>query len=435
MNKINSNQTVQSQFRMKERYGAEITNQEWFPSNEIQDSVIWILPESGEIKKGKLMREGEMMAGWDMKSALKHYPTLFKMGQFNADRLKVENKELNNSDVNLLDYVPNDYYSQTQAIQDGLKARGFMENQTAATRRLIDDFNNETDKERLNAVISRFDFPALLAEVPIISLMLPTRRQHFLTALLENITSDNLEFQVGEFTPIGGVRYNIGEFEVPTEIGLGAYVFTPIRMQRAGWHMAISEEVAFMDYTQPIENHLLDSIRAEMDEVLDRQVADELASASITDEVLGSWSAMTSGVSTRNAPNDMDTVLNGIDENKAPVAHAVSQRKARLNFETNTYVNGAGIGVAPTTVNLDRRNNVSPVKFFPGMDWTADNLYPNATSFIALAEQAGIVARGPTRLSSYLDVLRSIRGTVSKMFFAVDIFRFDLIKRGTAVAP
>jgi hypothetical protein len=431
-----NNQQVLGQRRMKERYGREITNQEWFPANEVPDSVLWILPESGNIVKGRTMREGELQMGWDMNSAIKNYPVLFKMGQFNAAKQRVQDKEINNSDVNILDYVSDEYYTQSHAFWEAMLSRGFAENQAVATRRLIDDYNHESDKERLNAVISRFDFPALLAEVPIISLMIPTRRQHFLTGLIENIVSDNLEFQVGEFQPIDGVRYNIGEFEVPTEIGLGAYTFTPIRMQRAGWHMALSEEVAFMDYTQPIETHLLDSIRGAMDEVLDKAVADELASASITNEVLGSWSTQTNGVSNRQAHSDVDTVLNGIDEDKALAAHFVSQRKARLNYESNTWVNGAGVGVAVNAPNLDRRNNVAAgVKFFPGTDWTTDNLYPDATSFTALAEQAGILARGPTRLSSYLDVLRSIRGTVSKMFFAVDIFRFDLIKRGTAVAP
>jgi hypothetical protein len=438
MNRISGQQMV-AQRKMKQRYGQEITNQEWFPANEIPDSVMWILSESQNIVKGKTMMEGELQSNWDMKTALKNYPILFKLGQFSVDKMKADKGELQNTEgLVIADYAGQEYYNQTQAFHEQLLARGFAQNPTLATKRIINDFNNETDKERLNAVISRHDFPALLAEVPIISLMIPTRRQHFLTGLIENITSDNLEFQVGEFTPVDGVRYNIGEFEVPTEIGLGAYTFTPIRMTRAGWHMALSEEVAFMDYTQPIEQHLLDSIRGAMDEVLDRAVADELASASITDEALGSWSAVTGGISNRQAWLDLDTVLNGIDEDKALAQHIVSQRRARINYETNTHVNGGGVAVAttPGAVSLDRRNNVrTGVKFFEELDWTVDNLYPNATSIIALSEQAGILARGPTRLSSYLDVLRSIRGTVSKMFFAVDIFRFDLIKRGTSVAP
>lgn len=426
---------IYQQVNMKQRYGQEITNQEWFPANEIPDTVLWIQPESGVIRKGKLMREGELQQGWKMKEALAHYPIVFKFGEFNAANMQAIKKEQTNSVV-IEDYASQEYYSPTQAFMDGLMKRGYETNQAAATRRIIDDYNNGSDHERLNAVISRFDFPTLLAEVPLISMLLPTRRQHFLTGLIQNITSDNLEFQVGEFQPIDGVRYNIGEFEVPTEIGLGAYTFTPIRMTRAGWHMAISEEVAFMDYTQPIETHLLDSIRGAMDEVLDKAVADELASASITDEPLGSWSAQTNGLSNRNAALDMDTVMNGIDEDRAPAAHVVSQRRARINYESNTYVNGTGLGNAIAGQDLNRRNAVIPgVKYFPGIDWTTDNLYPNATSFIALAQEAGILARGPTRLSSYLDVLRSIRGTVSKMFYAVDIFRFDLIKRGTAVAP
>lgn len=420
---------------MKPRYGVEVTNQEWFPANEIADSVLWIQPESGVIRKGKLMREGEMMQGWNMTEALKHYPVVFKFGDFNAANMQAVKKEQTNS-IALEDYAGKEYYSPTQALMDGLMKRGYEQNQAAATQRIIDDYNHGTDHERLNAVISRFDFPTLLAEIPLISMLLPTRRQHFLTGLIQNITSDNLEFQVGEFAPIDGVRYNIGEFEVPTEIGLGQYTFTPIRMTRAGWHMAISEEVAFMDYTQPIETHLLDSIRGAMDEVLDKAVADELASTSITDEALGSWSAQTSGLSTRNAALDLDTTLNGIDEDKATAAHVVSQRRPRINYESNSWVNGTGLGVAVAGQDFNRRNSTTPtVKYFPGLDWVTDNLYPNATSFVALANEAGILARGPTRLSSYLDVLRSIRGTVSKMFYAVDIFRFDLTKRGTAVAP
>jgi hypothetical protein len=428
-------QQLVNQKILKPRYGQEITNQEWFPANEIPNTQMWILPQSEVIVKGKTMMEGELQQGWKMREAFKKYPVLFKLGEFN--RALGKNEKLNQSTA-IEDYASKEYYSPTQAMMDGLMRRGFATDSAVATKRLLDDYNNDADHERLNAVISRFDFPTLLAEVPIISMLIPQRRQHFLTGLITNMVSDNLEFQVGEFQPIDGIRYNIGEFEVPTEIGLGAYTFTPIRMTRAGWHMALSEEVAFMDYTQPIEQNLLDSIRGAMDEVLDKAVADELASASITDEALGSWSAHTAGISTRKAHEDVDLVLNGIDEDKALAAHIVSQRKPRMNYQSNSWVNGAGTAVAlPTgTVSLDRRNNVvGNVKFFEELDWTADNLYPNATSFIALAEQAGILARGPTRLSSYLDVLRSIRGTVSKMFYAVDIFRFDLIKRGTGVAP
>jgi len=419
------------------RYGQEVTNQEWFAANEDPDSVIWTLPQSGLIKKGRSIREGELSKNWDSKRALEAYPTMFKLGEFNDAKMKVENKEITASEVNILDYASDEYYSQTQEFFSALMSRGYRENANKATQRLIHDYDGGNN-EKLSAVFSRHDFPTLLAEIPIISLMLPTRRQHFLTGLLQNITTDNLEFQVGEFAPIDGVRENIEEFEVPTEIGLGAYSFTPISMVRAGWHMAISEEVAFNDYTQPIEQHHLNSIRAAMDEVLDRHVADELASASITDQALASWSAETTGVSDRKAHQDLDLLLAGIDEDKALASHLVSQRKARLNYESNTWVNGTGVAVARDTgaVNLDRRNNVTGgVKFFSELDWTVDNLYPNATSVIALAEQAGVVARGPTRTSSYLDVLRSIRGTIHKQFFAVDIFRFDLIKRGTAVAP
>jgi hypothetical protein len=419
------------------RYGQEVTNQEWFAANEDPDSVIWTLPESGLIKKGRSIREGELSKNWDSKRALEAYPTMFKLGEFNDAKMQVENKEKTASEVNILDYASDEYYSATQEFFSALMNRGYRENATKATQRLIRDYDSGNN-EKLSAVFSRHDFPTLLAEIPIISLMLPTRRQHFLTGLLQNITTDNLEFQVGEFAPVDGIRENIEEFEVPTEIGLGAYSFTPISMVRAGWHMAISEEVSFNDYTQPIEQHHLNSIRAAMDEVLDRHVADELASASITDQALASWSADTAGVSDRRAHDDLDLLFSGIDEDKATVQHLVSQRKARINYESNSYVNGPGVGVAfpPSAVNLDRRNNVTGgVKYFDGVDWTVDNLYPNATSVIALAEEAGIVARGPTRTSSYLDVLRSIRGTIHKQFFATDIFRFDLIKRGTAVAP
>jgi hypothetical protein len=419
------------------RYGKEITNQEWFAANEIPDTVIWTLPETGLIKKGRTIMEGELARDWDSKKALKSYPTMFKLGEFGQAKQKVENKEVVASEINILDFASDEYYSQTQEFFSALMSRGFKESPTKATQRLIHDYDNGNN-EKLSAVFSRHDFPALLAEIPIISLMIPTRRQHFLTGLLQNITTDNLEFQVGEFAPVDGVRENLEEFEVPTEIGLGAYSFTPISMTRAGWHMAISEEVVFNDYTQPIEQHHLNSIRAAMDEVLDRHVGDELASALITDQALGSWSAETAGVSDRKAHQDMDLLLSGIDEDKALASHVVSQRRARLNYESNTWVNGTGPAVARDVgaVNLDRRNNVTgTVKFFNELDWTVDNLYPNATSVIAMADEAGVVARGPTRTSSYLDVLRSIRGTIHKQFFAVDIFRYDLIKRGTAVAP
>jgi hypothetical protein len=435
MNNQNIGAQLLQQSKFKPRYGREITNQEWFAANEIQDSVLWIMPESRLIKKGRTMLEGELGKNWDYNKALKNYPTLFKMGEFHDTMQKVNNNEITASSVSIADYASQEYYSQTQEFFAALMQRGYKENPTIATKRLISDYDNGNN-ERLSAVFSRHDFPALLAQVPIISLMLPTRRQHFLTGLFQNLTTDNLEFQVGEFAPIDGVRENIGEFEVPTEIGLGAYTFTPISMVRAGWHMAVSEEIAFNDYTQPIEAQHLDSLRGAMDEVLDRHVGDELASVSITDTALGSWSASTAGISDRKAQNDLDLVLAQIDEDKAAAAHLVSQRRARLNYEANTYVHGAGIAVALPNQNLDRRNNVAgSVTFFPGLDWTADNLYPNATSFIATAEEAGIVARGPTRTSSYLDVLRSIRGTVHKQFFAVDVFRFDLIERGTLVAP
>lgn len=423
------------QSKFKPRYGREITNQEWFAANEIPNTVLWTFPESGLIKKGRTLMEGELQQNWDQKRAFENYPTMYKLGEYGKAIERVENKEITASEVNLLDYTSQEYYGTTQEFFAALMQRGFKDNPVYAQKRLIADYDNGNN-EKLSAVFSRHDFPALLAEIPIISLMLPTRRQHFLTQILQNITTDNLEFQVGEFAPVDGVREGIGEFEVPTEIGLGAYSFTPISMVRAGWHMAISEEVAFNDYTQPIEQHHLNSIRAAMDEVLDRHVADELASASITNQALGSWSASTGGISDRKAHEDLDLLLSGIDEDKALAAHLVSQRKPRLNYESNSHVNGGGIAVAQTGANLDRRNNVaSAVKFFDGLDWTSDNLYPNATSVVALAEQAGVVARGPTRTSSYLDVLRSIRGTIHKQFFAVDIFRFDLIKRGTAVAP
>ena len=437
----NNNQSIGSTLlqdsRFLPRYGREITNQEWFAANEIADSVLWIMPESRLIKKGRTMMEGELGKNWDYNRSLKNYPTLFKMGEFHDTLEKVQNNEVNSSNVSISDFASKEYYGQTQEFFAALMQRGYRENPTLATKRLIHDYD-DGNNERLAAVFSRHDFPALLAEIPIISLMVPTRRQHFLTALFQNITTDNLEFQVGEFAPIDGVRENIGEFEVPTEIGLGAYQFTPISMVRAGWHMAVSEEIAFNDYTQPIEAQHLESIRGAMDEVLDRHVGDELASTSITDQALGSWSAATAGVSDRKAQHDLDLVLSGIDEDRASAAHLVSQRRARLNYESNTWVHGAGVAVAipPPVVNLDRRNNVSStVTFFPALDWTVDNLYPNATSFIATAMEAGIVARGPTRTSSYLDVLRSIRGTVHKQFFATKIFRYDLIKRGTLVAP
>ena len=423
----------QSKFRP--RYGREITNQEWFAANEIPNSVLWIMPESGVIKKGRTMMEGELGKNWDYNRSLKNYPTMFKMGEFHDALNKVQNNEITSSSVTMEEFASQEYYGQTQEFFAALMQRGYKENPTIATKRLINDYDNGNN-ERLSAVFSRHDFPALLAEIPIISLMIPTRRAHFLASLFTQITTDNLEFQVGDFMPIDGVRENIGEFEVPTEIGLGAYQFTPISMVRAGWHMAVSEEIAFNDYTQPIEAHHLDAIRGAMDEVLDRHVGDDLASVSITDTALGSWSAATGGVSDRKAHLDIDLTLAGIDEDKAMAAHLVSQRKARLNYEANTWVHGAGVAVALTGQNLDRKNNVtSGVTFFPGLDWTVDNLYPNATSFIATATEAGIVARGPTRTSSYLDVLRSIRGTVHKQFFATKIFRYDLIKRGTLVAP
>ncbi len=419
------------------RYGREITNQEYFAANEKEDSVLWTLPESGVIKKGRLVRDGELQQGFDkdFEQTMKSYPTLFKLKDFYEEQKKVDNKEITASEVAIEDYASKEYYSKTAGFFSALMERGYADNPKVATQRLIRDYDNGNN-ERLSAVFSRHDFPTLLAEVPIISLMLPTRKQHFLSQLVTNITTDNLEFQVGEFAPIDGVRENLEEFEVPTEIGLGAYTFTPISMTRAGWHMAVSEEIAFNDYTQPIEQHHLDSIRGAMDQVLDKHMADQLASTSITDQGLGSWSAATGGVSDRKAQNDINTVLGGIDEDKANATGFVSQRAAKLNYDSNTWVNGAGTAVAyaPGVVNLERRNNIQDTKYF-NLPWAVDNLYPNATSFIALAQEAGIVGRGPTRTSSYLDVLRGIRGTVHKQFFVVKIFRFDLIKRGTAVAP
>lgn len=419
------------------RYGSEITNQEYFAANEKEDSVLWTLPESGVIKKGRLVRDGELQQGFDkdFEQTMKGYPTLFKLKDFYRAQERVENKEITASEVVIEDFASKEYYARTAGFMNALVERGFAENPKVATQRLIRDYDNGNN-ERLSAVFSRHDFPTLLAEVPIISLLIPSRKQHFLSQLMTQIVTDNLEFQVGEFSPIDGVRENIGEFEVPTEIGLGAYQFTPISMTRAGWHMAVSEEIAFNDYTQPIEQQHLDSIRGAMDEVLDKHMADQLASTSITDQALGSWSAATGGVSDRKAQIDVNTVLNGIDEDKAIATGFVSQRQAKLNYDSNTWVNGAGTAVAfaPGVVTYDRRNNVQDTKYF-GMPWTVDNLYPNATSFIAFAREAGIVGRGPTRTSSYLDVLRGIRGTVHKQFFVVKIFRFDLIKRGTAVAP
>jgi hypothetical protein len=442
MNKIVNIQNMGAQLLQQRkflpRYGREITNQPEFAANEKEDSVLWTLPESGLIKKGRLIREGELEQGFDkdFKQRMQSYPTLFKLKEFYKAQEKVDNKEITASAVAIEDFASKEYYARTAGFFSALMERGYAENPKLATARLIRDYDDSSNNERLSAVFSRHDFPTLLAEVPIISLLIPTRKQHFLSQLVTNITTDNLEFQVAEFSPIDGVRENLEEFEVPTEIGLGAYVFTPISMTRAGWHMAVSEEIAFNDYTQPIEQQHLDSIRGAMDEVLDKHMGDQLAQVGITDQALGSWSAATGGVSDRKAQNDVNTVLGGIDEDKALATGFVSQRTAKLNYDSNTWVNGAGTATALPVgaVTYDRRNNVQDTKYF-GLPWTIDNLYPNSTSFIALAQEAGIVGRGPTRTSSYLDVLRGIRGTVHKQFFVVKIFRFDLIKRGTAVAP
>lgn len=240
-------------------------------------------------------------------------------------------------------------------------------------------------------------------------------RNHILTQMVSQQTTNYLDFRAIRFTPPDNQIWDDMGFYALPEMTKGQYAEVSRALKSQAYLFSITEDFYYNDYqVNPIADHQR-ALNAEVDLALNNKIAGvikAIASAGNTD-----WTTL--NASNLITTNDPSEVMRGfattiIKKDRWNVDSVLSNYGSILKYIRNQHVNGDisdQANVARPSLLTGIANNV---KFLDGIKWGWDDLIEESTDnkFILYASEAFKLTLGPRKVARVTD---PISGTITNL--------------------